>query len=128
MKSFTCLIVDDEEDICEVCNMYLDNMGKFRQILTAKDGVDASIKMTNQAFDLILLDINLPKRGGLDILNAQKKEKGSVDNIAVMSGSIDKDTLSEAVKCGVTSFIVKPFTEAQFQEKVISILKKVIKK
>lgn len=125
MKSYSCLVIDDEDDICEVCEMYLENMGIFKQVLCSKDGVDASIKMSNQLFDIVLLDINLPKRGGLEILNAVKSERGTVSHIAIMSGSIDKDVMGDSLKHGVTTFIVKPFDEAQFQEKIISLLKKV---
>ncbi|WP_127716011.1 response regulator [Halobacteriovorax sp. HLS] len=119
-----CLIIDDEKDICEVLKIYCENLGVFRNIIVARDGIVGTNKLHNQKFGLILLDINMPKKSGLDVLKEfEGDHKNSFDSVIVVSGELDKTKLSAILGKGVKNFIIKPFTEAQFQEKVIPILK-----
>lgn len=119
-----CLIIDDEKDICEVLKIYCENLGVFRNIIVARDGIVGTNKLHNQKFGLILLDINMPKKSGLDVLKEfDGDHKNSFDSVIVVSGELDKTKLSAILGKGVKNFIIKPFTEAQFQEKVIPILK-----
>ena len=62
------LIVDDDADLCNIVKSYCKNMGCFRNILIANDGSNASAKMRNQKFALILLDVNMPKKKGMAAL------------------------------------------------------------
>lgn len=117
------LIIDDEPEVSEVLHMYLENMERFRRIITASDGALASKKLANQNFGLILLDMNLPKKNGLDILKELSKHTmNSVDNVVVISGELDKDKLQTAISRGVKHFIVKPFDEEGFKSKVKKIV------
>ena len=119
-----CLIIDDEKDICEVLKIYCENLGVFRNIIVARDGIVGTNKLHNQKFGLILLDINMPKKSGLDVLKEfEGDHKNNLDSVIVVSGELDKTKLSAILGKGVKNFIIKPFTEAQFQEKVIPILK-----
>jgi len=119
------LIVDDDKNICKVLHQYCVNMGCFNNIVVAHDGSLAAAKLDNQKFDVIILDLNLPKRSGLDILKEMAKNKRSKNDTAhvvVISGSLEKDKIQEIVACGCRNFLVKPFDEASFQEKVLKLL------
>jgi response regulator of citrate/malate metabolism len=128
-SSLDCLIIDDEKDICEVLKIYCENLGVFRNIIVARDGVVGTNKLHNQKFGLILLDINMPKKSGLDVLKEfDGDQKNDFDSVIVVSGELDKEKLTAILGKGVKNFIIKPFTEAQFQEKVLPILKAQIAK
>lgn len=120
------LIVDDDKEVCKVLHQYCVNMGCFNNILFAHDGALAAIKLNNQKFDVIVLDINLPKRSGIDILKEMSENKRSNNepaNIIIISELIEKENITKIVSYGSRSFLVKPFNEASFQEKVLKILK-----
>lgn len=122
-----CLIIDDDRDIVDVLTMYCENMGLFRNILVSRDGVDASKKLHNQTFSLILLDINMPKKTGLDLLNEfDDLNPNSLENVVIVSGELGKDELAFSLKHGVKNFVVKPFDEATFQAKILSVMKKIL--
>jgi response regulator of citrate/malate metabolism len=119
-----CLIIDDEKDICEVLKIYCENLGVFRNVIIARDGVTGTNKLHNQKFGLILLDINMPKKSGIDVLKEfDGDHKNDFDSVVVVSGELDKEKLTAILSKGVKNFMIKPFTEAQFQEKVLPILK-----
>lgn len=117
------LIVEDDPSICEILQNYCKNMGCFRNVLIANDGSMASNKMRNQKFALILIDLKLPKKGGLDLIRElDDKSVNRRSSIMVVSGTLDKTALEKIVALGVRNFLPKPFDEAGFQEKVLKVL------
>lgn len=117
------LIVDDDKDVCEILREYCHNMGCFKNIVFANDGIMATQKLRNQKFALILLDLNMPKKSGIDILSEFDKDAlNHKENVLVVSGTLEKDVLAKVLNRGVKTFLVKPFDEPSFQERVIKIL------
>lgn len=117
------LICDDDKDICEILKTYCENMGCFKNIVMAHDGITATQKLRNQKFALMCLDISMPKKSGYDLIS--DVETGSInskDNILIVSGTLEKDLIAKILASGVKNFMVKPFDEKQFQEKVLRIL------
>lgn len=124
-NTIDCLIIDDDPGICRVLQAYCENLGTFRHIIVANDGQLGSNKLRNQKFGLILLDVNMPKKNGIDVLgDFDKDQPNSLDDVVIVSGELNKDKISSILSTGIKSFIIKPFKEAQFQEKVLPILKK----
>lgn len=121
------IIIDDEQSVIDVLEMYCENIGCFRNIITATDGAIGEKKLSNQKFSLILLDVNMPKRKGGEIIKEVAHETGlnKIDSICVVSGNINKGFLNDALAAGVKHYLVKPFTEEQFQEKTKAIMKTV---
>ncbi len=119
------IIIDDDSGILEVLEVYCQNLKCFRNIVKAKDGVEASKKLRNQEFALILLDINMPRKSGVDITEELKRpdHHNKVENIIVVSGELNSEIMAAVIQKGVKNFLVKPFNETQFQEKVKPILK-----
>ncbi|MGZ3789918.1 MAG: response regulator [Bacteriovorax sp.] len=117
------LIVDDDKNICEILREYCHNMGCFKNIVFAHDGSMATQKLRNQKFALILLDMNMPKKSGLDLLS--EFEAGALnqkESIVVVSGTLEKDLIAKILGRGVKTFLVKPFDEAGFQDRALKIL------
>ncbi len=122
-QQYDILIVDDDVDICEVLKQYCMNMGCFKNIILAHDGIVANQKLRNQRFSVILLDMNLPKKSGLDVLNEFNDHSvNKKDSILVVSGALEKELIGKALRSGVKNFLAKPFTEDAFHEKVLKII------
>ena len=123
--SKSVLIVEDNHDISNLIKSYIDNMGCFKQVVTAQDGSMASIKLKNQKFDIIFMDIEMPKKDGDEVireLSIDKRALNKPEDVVVISASLDKEMLAKLIKIGVKNFIAKPFLEADFQEKALKIL------
>jgi response regulator of citrate/malate metabolism len=117
------LIVDDDKNICEILREYCHNMGCFKNIVFAHDGIMATQKLRNQKFSLILLDMNMPKKSGYDLLGEfDGSALNQKMNILIVSGTLEKDLIAKVLGRGVKTFLVKPFDEPTFQERVLKIL------
>jgi response regulator of citrate/malate metabolism len=117
------LICDDDKNICEILKVYCEHMGCFKTIVFAHDGITATQKLRNQKFALVCLDINMPKKNGYDLLG--DIEVGGIntkDSILIVSGTLEKDLIAKIIASGVKHFMVKPFDEQNFQDKVLKIL------
>ncbi len=120
------IIIDDDRGVASVLEAYLEGMGVFRHIVLARDGVEASKKLLNQRFACILLDINMPKKSGVDLIREfEQKRNNSVDSVIVVSGGIERSMMNEMLKRGVRHFLVKPFEEDAFVREVKEVLAKV---
>lgn len=117
------LICDDDKDVCEILKQYCLNMGCFRNIVFAQDGSLASNKLRNQKFALILIDLKMPKKGGLDLIRElDDKTLNKRSQVMVVSGTLDKTMLEKGIALGVKHYLPKPFDEANFQEKVLKVI------
>lgn len=117
------LICDDDKDICEILKVYCENMGCFKNIVMAHDGITATQKLRNQKFALVCLDITMPKKSGYDLIgDVEVGGINSKESILIVSGTLEKDLIAKIIANGVKNFMVKPFDEKQFQEKVLRIL------
>ncbi|MFA6238298.1 MAG: response regulator [Bacteriovorax sp.] len=117
------LIVDDDPAICELLKNYCDKMGCFRHVLIANDGSIASIKMRNQKFAVIMIDLKLPKKSGIDLIRElNEKSTNRKNSILVVSGTIVQTDLEKLIELGIRNFLPKPFEEVVFQERVLKLL------
>jgi response regulator of citrate/malate metabolism len=124
-KNIDALVVDDQKDLCELYVDYLESLSIFRNIIVVHDGVEAEKKLRNQSFGLILLDINMPKKNGLVIIESFSiYPMNQLEKVIVISGELDKHVLAQALKNGVKHFLVKPFDQAGFTQKILQVLGK----
>lgn len=115
------LIIEDDPYVTEILIDYCEGLGCFRNIVTVSDGISATAKLLNQKFSVILLDIHLPKKNGIQVL--QELGPNSLndhESFCIMSG--DEDVCKTVTEFNIKHFLPKPFNEAQFQEKVLNIL------
>ncbi len=98
-------------------------MNLFKNVVSADDGLLAMNKIHNQEFSLIILDINLPKKNGVEILQKLIIEnKEFAKKILVISGDLVKKTLETILGLGVKNFLVKPFDQKALEAKIKLIL------
>ena len=110
------LVVDDEPGIRDVLQDILSDEGY--EVETADDGVQGLAVMQREPIDLILLDVWLPHKGGIDVLKEVKEEYPDVE-VIVISGHGNIDLAVKAVKLGAFDFLEKPLS----LEKVITVVK-----
>jgi response regulator of citrate/malate metabolism len=118
------LIADADASTCELLQDYCKKTGRFRNILCSNDGALASSKMRNQKFALIILDLKLPKKSGLDLIRElSDKSTNHKNSVLIISDVLDKTMYEKIIAAGVTFFLSKPLDEAVFQEKILNLIK-----
>jgi two-component system chemotaxis response regulator CheY len=116
--SIKVLVVDDFATMRRIVKGVLKQLG-FSSIIEAEDGSGALETLKNEKVGLIVSDWNMPKMTGLDLLKAVRGDddlKGIPFIMVTAEGQ--KDNVVEAVKAGVSNYIVKPFTPETFSEKL----------
>ena len=111
------LVIDDSMFMCKQIQKILDVRNHNSVIaLTAKDGFE---KLCSQKFNLIILDMELPDKHGLELLG-EIKEKDEFFHIPVivLSGNNDPEIVRDCLKSGASNFITKPFNIEEFTLKV----------
>ncbi len=112
------LIVDDFATMRRILRNILKQIG-FTNIVDADDGNTALKELQKEKIDLILCDWNMPEMPRIDLLKTLKADEQLKDIPFVMvTAEAQKDNIIEAVKSGVSSYIVKPFTAETVSEKL----------
>jgi len=116
--SMKVLIVDDFATMRRILRNILKQIG-FTDITEADDGATALKELKKEKYDLVLCDWNMPEMPGIDLLKALKADE-QLKNIpfVMVTAEAQKDNILEAVKTGVSSYIVKPFTAETVNEKL----------
>ena len=101
------LIVEDEEAIRRVLKKVLSVDDSKNNILEASDGVEAINKIKTENLQLVICDIKMPKKDGLDVLNFLKSYDDKIP-IIMISGHGDLKTAVMAMRKGAFDYIEKP--------------------
>lgn len=100
------LIVDDDDEIRELLEFDIASSGYF--VDTAKDGLEGLNKALNNTYDLILLDVMMPKMNGFDVCKNIRQAKLAIPILMLTAkGTIDDKT--SGFDCGADDYLVKPF-------------------
>ena len=91
----------------------------------AEDGAIALHMLKNNKYDFVVSDINMPNMNGFDLLKAIKADP-DLKSIPVLMVTAEarKEDIVLAVQSGAAGYIVKPFTKATLEDKVIKIMQK----
>lgn len=100
-------VIDDNKSIYELFNRGLNKTG-FK-IDYADNGHDALQILRWQDFDIIFLDIVMPKMYGLEVIRNIKKIKHKMPTVVMMTGYSSKELIEEALKLGAVCCMRKPF-------------------
>ena len=123
-EDYNILIVEDEDKIASIMKSYLKLYKGFKNIIIAKDGVQALQKLSNQDFDLIITDIVMKNKDGLKFIDGLRKQpKYYNQQIMVVSGCLTTEITLSLMRRGVRHIIVKPFTARQILLKAVTCLK-----
>jgi DNA-binding response OmpR family regulator len=119
--SHKILYTDDDASIRAAVRGEITDAGY--ELDEAGDGTEAIRKLEKGGYDLLLLDINMPGKSGLDVLK-YIKEKNLPCRIIMLSGRLGFSVATEALKLGADEYITKPFSV----EFLLLNIKKVLEK
>ena len=117
------LVVDDDDGIRSLVKKYL-NENNFL-VTTANSAEDASEKITIIKFDLIILDIMMPGKNGLEFIKDNKKKLDSP--IILLTAKGEASERVEGLEIGADDYLAKPFEPKELILRIKNILNKTIK-
>ena len=117
------LVVDDDDGIRSLVKKYL-NENNFL-VTTANSAEDASEKIKIIKFDLIILDIMMPGKNGLEFINDNKKKLDSP--IILLTAKGEASERVEGLEIGADDYLAKPFEPKELILRIKNILNKTLK-
>jgi chemotaxis family two-component system response regulator Rcp1 len=122
------LLIEDSVADAKLVQLALEESGSTSEVLRAEDGADAVVKLDAIAAgdivrpDLVVLDINLPRVNGIDVLRRIKADPDlRTLPVVVFSTSRSDVDVAAAYACGASSYVVKPVDLHRFMDVVRSI-------
>ncbi len=118
------LVVGDISTMRRIVINLLKESG-FSSIEEAEEASAALHKLRNARFDFVVCDINMANVGGLHLL-ADVKNDNELRHIPVLmlTAAARKEDILQAARLGAAGYVVKPFTKATLEHKVLHILRK----
>lgn len=121
------LVVDDEVHIVELIQFNLEINGY--NVITAYDGMNALDKIKTNSFDLIILDIMLPRIDGLEICRFLRNDKRNKDvPIIMLTAKAEETDKIYGLEIGADDYVTKPFSIKELLARVKALLRRVEKK
>lgn len=115
------LVVEDDPAIRELIR---DSLALIEiETEGAGDGLEALNKLRRKKFDLIILDVNIPKIDGLTLLS-KIRDEGSDIAVLVLSARSQRDDITEGLKIGADDYLIKPFGIEELILRVKAILRR----
>ncbi|WP_097027786.1 response regulator transcription factor [Clostridium peptidivorans] len=114
------LIVDDDNNICEVIKMYLENAGY--EVKVSNDGKEAQEAFLEYKPELVLLDVMLPHIDGVDVLKWIRKDS----EVPVIMLTAKGETFDKVLglELGADDYIVKPFEPKELLARIKAVLRR----
>ena len=106
------IIEDRRENIVFIANSILKPLGY--DVITAMDGQTGLQKAQDETPDLIITDLKLPQKGGLEVMEALRQKGVQIPTI-VMTFHGTEDTAMRALRLGARDYLIKPFTIEEMQ-------------
>ena len=126
LKQRKILIADDEPDILEIISYNLNNEGY--QVFTAKDGNEAIEKAKEVHPDLIILDIMMPYKSGVDVCRVLRSQTAFEDTLIIFLTALNDDTTQiKSLEIGADDYITKPVSPKVLISRVNAIFRRVYK-
>ena len=122
MGNYRILVVDDEEDLCEILKFNLENEGY--EIDTANSAEEA-LKMDISSYDLLLLDVMMGEISGFKMANLLKKDRKTahIPIIFITAKDTENDTIT-GFNLGADDYISKPFSLREVTARVKAVLRR----
>lgn len=115
--SYRILLVDDDQDTCELMCLRLKTANDNYEVIPANNGAEALTLMENKPFDIYILDSLLPDMSGIELC-AKLRRDDEQTPILFYSGKAESDYIDRAKTAGATEYLVKPNDLDKFTETV----------
>ena len=114
------LIIEDDPDTTELIRLYLVRDG--HQVLTASDGVQGLRLAQEDAPDLIVLDLMLPRMDGLEV--CRRVRQNSQTPIIMLTARVEEEDRLGGLDMGADDYVTKPFTPRELAARVRAVLRR----
>ncbi len=115
------LVVDDDRRVVELLEIAFSTQGY--RVLTAADGDEAVRSVSQENPDLVILDVRLPRRSGLDVCEMLRRDLPDSNlPIVVVSAAVETETRLQAFARGADDFLAKPFSPKELVARVRRLL------
>lgn len=123
MNNYKILVVDDEDDIVELMTFQLENDGFT--VISANDGMEAVYKINKEKPSLVILDIMMPRMGGLDVVKLLRAKEDNIHlPIIIASAKSSEDDVVKGLDLGADDYLTKPFSLKVLSAKVKALLRR----
>ena len=122
MSKIKILMIDDNVNLIEMVREYFKDHNKIELAIESHDGEDGLNKILNSAgnYDVILLDLIMPVKDGLYVLEELKK-RGIEKNIIVETSYNEPKIIRKVSEYGVNYYVLKPFNLSDLEDKILSV-------
>lgn len=123
MDNYRILVVDDEEDLCEILRFNLENEG---YVVDTANSAEEALKMDIASYDLLLLDVMMGEISGFKMASLLKKDPATVriPIIFVTAKDTENDTVT-GFNLGADDYVSKPFSLREVSARVKAVLRRV---
>ncbi len=118
-KTYRMLIVEDDADILMGLQDYFE-MQDY-EVETAQDGEEAQEQMELGRFDIVLLDVMLPRKSGFEVLE-ESQEEGFDAPILMLTARGENENILRGFGLGADDYVVKPFNVEELSSRIRAIL------
>lgn len=115
------LVIEDEKKLAQSLERQLSAAGY--EVTVALDGLGASEQLVMQNFDLIVLDLKLPKKSGLEILQ-ELRGRANLTPVLILSARDKVEDRVQGLQLGADDYLVKPFDSGELLARIDAILRR----
>ena len=110
----TVLLIDDDVELVEMLKEYIEQ--ENFSVLVAHDGMAGAQMLLEQPFDIVVLDVMMPRLNGIETLKAIRQHSNVP--VIMLTGNGDKNIVVECLKAGANDYIVKPVSAERLHERL----------
>ena len=116
------LVVDDSTTMRRIIINTLNKLG-YTEVVEAGNGREGIDRVNEGPVDLVITDWNMPEMNGIEFIRALRAMDGKQHlPVLMVTTNAAKDDIVEALRAGVTNYVVKPFTSDTIKEKIDAVL------
>jgi two-component system alkaline phosphatase synthesis response regulator PhoP len=117
------LVVDDDREIVRLTRAYLEQSGY--QVLVAYDGETALHILRRESPDLVILDLMLPDRNGLDVTQTVRRDASlAAMPIIMLTARVDDHDKIVGLELGADDYVTKPFNPSELMARIRAVLRR----
>src|SRR5262249_174190 len=120
-QNLKILVVEDEKKLAQLMQRQLRRTGWSVDL--AYDGMQACERMFDTDVSLIVLDINLPKKSGFDVLQELRSHNSTIP-VIIVSGRYKVEDRIKGLELGADDYLAKPFDSGELYARVSSLLRR----
>jgi DNA-binding response OmpR family regulator len=118
------LLVDDEQPIQTLLSFPLQRDGY--EVTTVSDGREALARFSDQHYDLVVLDLMMPKMDGLEVCRRLRAQSGAGKTVPIIMLTARSEEIDKVIglELGADDYITKPFSVREFRSRVKAVLRR----